>query len=432
MRSTLVLLVLALLPAATQAVPEPDLQPEIYGVVFQDDMTVGAGDVAEGCAGGTDGRLLLRFGVRFYNVGDAALVIGDPGCPVCADNPGAVCEDPRFICSPADGHNHPHFIGFANYELRDWQGNVIRQGGKKSFCVRDNRCGDGVTPVFDCSNQGISSGCLDDYDPSLGCQYIDVTGVPDVTTRALRLRATLDPDALLPDADRTNNAVEFDIPGCGDGIVQAGEECDPGAPNPLLCCDAQCRIVANTPCDQPPGPCGSAGGAFPDGTACGPGAPPCMLQVCQAGVCTTRPGSGGCLIGATCFAPGTDDPVDACQLCDPARREDTWSSDVAPDPAGLRCQLDRVFGALVGKTCRPRVTRRLGRPLGRIDALVDRLQTASGSLANRLGRRLDRQMVRLTNAERRALDSGCDLGTFPREVDTMTAQFHAYRGLRPN
>src|SRR5215510_300626 len=266
---------------ATSALALPDLEAVLYGVRFEADQTVGTGDVAEGCAGATDGRLLLRFGVRFHNVGNDPLVIGDPGCPVCAVNPGAVCEDPRFICSPADGHNHPHLIGFADYELLDFQGNTLRQGGKKSFCVRDNRCDDG-TPVFDCTNQGLSPGCVDDYDPSLGCQYIDVTGVPDVTRRALRLRATLDPNRQLDDADRVNNTTQVVIPGCGDGVVQAGEECDPGAAPADPCCGTDCRL-SPPPCAAPPGPCGSAIAAFPDGTPCGPGAPPCVAQVCESG-----------------------------------------------------------------------------------------------------------------------------------------------------
>ena len=116
-----------LLPAALvvlavgSALADPDLEPELYGVRFDAGQSVGTGDVAEGCAGATDDRLLLRFGVRFRNVGADPLVIGDPGCPICLENPGALCADPRFICSPADGHNHPHFIGFADYELLDFQ-----------------------------------------------------------------------------------------------------------------------------------------------------------------------------------------------------------------------------------------------------------------------------------------------------------------------
>jgi len=408
----------------------PDLEPELYGATFAADQTVGTGDVAEGCAGGTTGRLLLRFGVRFHNTGTDPLVIGNPGCPVCAANPGAICEDPRFICSPADGHNHPHFIGFANYELRDFEGNLLRQGGKKSFCVRDNRCDSG-TPVFDCNNQGISPGCVDDYDPSLGCQYIDVTDVPNVTSLALRLRATLDPNDQLPDANRSNNTAELDLPGCGDGTVQTGEECDGAATPAGRCCDADCQLAPpGTSCGPTTGPCGGPDAPFPDGTSCGPGAPPCMVQVCRSGVCASETGSGGCLIGATCFPPGTPDPVDACQRCDPSQRTDTWSRNVDPDLPGLQCEASRLTRALVGNTCRARVAARLQRPLLRIHETLDRLDGASNAVTVRMDRRLARAVARLVRAERRAARTGCDLGTFSQELDVLIGEFDTYRALQ--
>jgi hypothetical protein len=406
----------------------PDLQPEIYGVRFEAGQTVSPGDVAEGCAGGTENRLLLRFGVRFHNVGPDPLVIGDPGCPECAPNPGAICEDPRFICSPADGHNHPHFIGFANYQLMDPQGNIVREGGKKSFCVRDNRCPDG-TRSFDCTNQGISPGCVDDYDPSLGCQYVDATGVADATTRAFRLRATLDPDATLPDGNRGNNSVDVIIPGCGDGVVQDGEECDPASTPVDPCCDAECRLQPE-PCEPPPGPCGRPEAPLPDGTPCGPGAPPCTAQVCRSGVCVTAPGSGGCLIGATCVLPGGLDPVDDCQLCDPARRTDTWSRNVDPDPEGLRCQASRLTRALAGNACRPGLAQRLDRCLLRVQRFLDRLEGASPAVVRRLDRRLAREVSHLRRVTRRAERSGCDLGTFARELDVLRSQVGEYRAAR--
>lgn len=218
-------LLLAVAPGVSHALP--DLTPEIYAVFLDADATVGAGDVTEGCAGATSGRTLLRFGVRSLNVGATALHTGDPGCPDCMTNPGAVCANPLFECSPADGHNHPHFTDFGRYELFDAAGTPVATGGKRSFCMLDTACPGGGTRVYtDCQDQGISPGCYDEYAPTLGCQYIDVTDVPDVTTRAFRLRVTLDPDDLLPDVDRTNNAVEVALPGCGDGIVQEGEECD--------------------------------------------------------------------------------------------------------------------------------------------------------------------------------------------------------------
>jgi len=58
------LLVFLLVVAVRPALALPDLTPEIYAVEIDTDQTVSSGDVAEGCAGATSGRTLLRFGVR--------------------------------------------------------------------------------------------------------------------------------------------------------------------------------------------------------------------------------------------------------------------------------------------------------------------------------------------------------------------------------
>jgi hypothetical protein len=416
---------------ATTALALPDLQPELYDVHLVPDQTVGTGDVAEGCAAATEGRLLLRFGIRFYNLGPDALVIGDPRCPDCATSPGTVCVDSRFLCSPADGHDHPHLIGFARYQLLDVRGNTIREGGKKSFCVRDNSCPDG-TPTFDCSNMGISPGCVDDYDPSLGCQYIDVTGVADARRRAFRLRATLDPDHHLPDGDRANNVVEVLIPGCGDGVVQALEDCDPAATPADPCCGADCRLAPpGSPCEPPPpGPCGPPDAPRPDGSSCGPGSPPCLAEMCASGVCETERLTGGCVIGATCLLPGALDPGDPCQRCDPASRADGWTRNEDADPAGLRCEAARLTRALAGTSCRPSVETRLDRRLLRLHRLLDRVGGTSAVIGPGLERRIGRTLRRLGRSAERARRTGCDVGTFPQELQVLQRQFDAYRASR--
>jgi hypothetical protein len=254
-----------------------------------------------------------------------------------------------------------------------------------------------------------------------------VTDVPNVTSRALRLRATLDPNDVFQDADRSNNAVEVVIPGCGDGIVQPGEQCDPAATPIDPCCQADCTLAPpGSPCEAPIGPCGTPDAPSPDGTSCGPGAPPCLLQVCHAGVCATETGSGGCLIGATCLLPGAPDPVDACQRCDPTLRTDSYSPNVDPDPAGLQCQATRLTRVLFGTTCSQRLERRVDRPLLRIHRSLNRLAGASPALTKRLARRLARDATRLERAQNRATQSGCDLGTFGQEVQVLMGQLSAY------
>ncbi len=422
----------ALVRGVALADPLPDLVPQLYFPPnpFQANQTVGAGDVAEGCAGATTGRLLLRFGIRFHNQGGVALAIGNPGCPDCKANPGAICTDDRFICSPADGHNHPHFVNFALYQLLDFKGNLVKLGGKKSFCLRDNYCDNGASPSFVCTNQGLSPGCTDDYDPSLGCQYIDMTDVPGATTRAFRLRATIDPDDILPDADHANNTTELVIPGCGDGVVQDGEQCDPGATPADPCCRDDCTLEPpGSPCNTPPppGPCGTADAPFADGTTCGPGEPPCIAQICRGGVCQAETGSGGCAIGAACFAPGATDPVDSCQRCDPSQRANGWSVNVDPDLPGLRCQVGRVSGAMAGIVCNDRAMKSIAVRIGKIEHLLDRRQAITQGAVGGVDRSVARQITRLAKAQRRAAKAGCAVDGIAHEVGVLTQQFATFQ-----
>jgi hypothetical protein len=367
-----------ILVAAGPAHALPDLVPSIDELSIDTDQQVSAGDVAEGCAGSTQGRTLVRFGVYFTNVGTDALELGDPGCPDCETNPGAICTNTHYECSPSDGHNHPHYIDFAQYELLDMQGNVLGLGGKRTFCALDDTCADGIEPFYDCGFQGISAGCDDYYHPALGCQYVDATGVPDVTRRALRLRVVFDPGRSLPDANRANDVVEYAIAGCGDGVLQAGESCDPGSSPAPPCCDgAACQLRdAGTPCRASADVCDAvetcdgaqpdcpADAAAPDGTSCGATAAACVASTCVAGACESELEPGWCMIDATCVAAGTPGPS-TCALCDPARDPDAWTSTAASDRDGLGCRIDDL-AALAPTACGARIVGRVERRIAKL------------------------------------------------------------------
>jgi lysyl oxidase len=367
----------------------PDLVPEVDDVRVATGQSVSSGDVAEGCAGGTRNRTLVRFGVRFWNYGTDPLVIGTPGCPDCEENPGAVCEDPRFICSPADGHNHPHFDDFASYELLDPAGAVVARGFKASFCVRENGCANGEpSGDYSCEDrQGIGVECYDYYRSSLGCQYIDATDVPGATRRAFRIRVTLDPNAQLPDADRGNNAIEFAIAGCGDGHVDAGEDCDAGTATDQPCCDGECRFAAaGTTCRasrdacDPVEACSGRASTCPtdrvadDGASCGPGVPPCITDRCERGVCTQERTANSCFIDGTCLTDGASDDS-GCRTCSPSVRRDDWTEVSTPDVLGLHCQLGRIAAAADG--CTAKTVRQMRRRLARLDVLLRRVSVGA-------------------------------------------------------
>jgi hypothetical protein len=442
----LVLLGGALAPLRAAALP--DLTPEIYGVKIDTNQTPGPGDVAEGCAAATGGLTLLRFGLRTHNIGDEAEVIGDPGCPSCTLYPGAACANPNFVCSPANGHMHPHFASFGKYELLDMRGNIVKLGAKRGFCLRDDlSCG---SSPFTCNYQGISPGCFDDYKPELGCQYIDVTGVPGIGTRAFRLRATVDPLQLLADADRSNNVTEVVLPGCGDGVLQDGEECDPGVPGSGVCCDADCHVIpgcdsscalrpAGSVCRPATGPCDVAevcDGASPscpadtglaDGAACGATSDDCIRNVCRVGACTAEQQLSGCLVGAGCYPAGAADPKDACQFCDPSRSIDLWSPDQDPTPKGVGCQLIRVERASQGIACPGGIAARMSAKLGRARHMADELLGVSPGAASRLESRLLRLSRRLSRLLQHGERRGCSSSAALAEMDALVSQL---RGMR--
>jgi hypothetical protein len=184
----------------------PDLVPTISDVSQSFGTSVDSADMVEGCAEATTGVDLLRFSVTSSNAGTAALRLGDPLCPSpCAAHPLEVCGNPEFVCSAAQGHNHPHYTNYGRYELLDEGGQALVVGHKQGYCLRDTQC---ANPVYTCLDQGISAGCGDTYGAGLGCQYLDVTGVPD---GRYVLRVTLDPFHRIAELSETNNVAEMPV-----------------------------------------------------------------------------------------------------------------------------------------------------------------------------------------------------------------------------
>jgi hypothetical protein len=188
----------------------PDLVPSITDWFLAYDSTAAAGDVAEGCAESTTGVDLLRFGMKTTNAGTADLFVGPPGCSEpCTAHPLEICSNPQFICSPAAGHNHAHYTNFAKYELLDQNSQTLVTGHKQGFCLLDGvDAGPCADRKFTCTNQGLSKGCADLYESTLGCQYLDVTGLPGGT---YTLRTTADPFNTIAELDDGNNVQSVQV-----------------------------------------------------------------------------------------------------------------------------------------------------------------------------------------------------------------------------
>jgi hypothetical protein len=192
---------------------EPDLRPEISNVTVRVGQTVNAADVAEGCAGGTENRTILAFDHAAWNDGPGNLSLGDPGCPDCEATPTPICSNALFECSLAGGHNHPHLKNFSDYSVTT-QGStaVLVRGHKEGFCLVNSLCKPDVTPPTTggfCNE--LSAGCADFYGSGLGCQYVDVTGLPPGN---YTLRVELNPLRSIQEVNYLNNVQTYDFQIC--------------------------------------------------------------------------------------------------------------------------------------------------------------------------------------------------------------------------
>ncbi len=147
--------------------------------------------VIEGAIAAPGRRRLLRFDTVVVNRGSEDLVVGDPDDP----EPPFVPSDFEF--SPC--HAHHHFLGFAEYELRDGADRVVGHGHKQSFCMLDSRRYAGTRPgQFDCDFQGLTAGWGDRYGADLDGQWVDVTGV---APGGYTLVVTVNPEGKLPERE---------------------------------------------------------------------------------------------------------------------------------------------------------------------------------------------------------------------------------------
>ncbi len=192
-------------------------------------FAAGACEFDEGCIVATGDRRLMRFDLRTPNIGEGDLFLGNP------------TASDLFMYS--DCHDHHHFLGYANYELRDLNGQIAATGHKQAFCLLDL---DPDSPnagmaQYSCNFQGISAGWSDIYSSDLPCQWVDITGVP---AGDYMLAVQVNFDQILAESDYTNNTVEVPVTVTGESCTGCGQAdvacCQPGNP---------CNWEANDLCD---------------------------------------------------------------------------------------------------------------------------------------------------------------------------------------
>jgi lysyl oxidase len=134
-----------------------------------------------------------------------------------------------FQFHDAPGHNHWHFLDFAEYRLLDQpSGNEVRQGRKVGFCLVDNQRRypsllgspeDNFYPQVNglpsgCSAdepsmlEGLSVGWADSYSYALPGQSLNVNGLP---AGRYCLASAADPDNKFAESNDSNNARRIKI-----------------------------------------------------------------------------------------------------------------------------------------------------------------------------------------------------------------------------
>lgn len=134
-----------------------------------------------------------------------------------------------FIFDAAHGHFHFPFVTYGLYTVgADGNpGTPIATSGKISFCINDSfiyipslpNAGQ-IGNLGSCSDptslRGLNIGAVDEYDQTDEGQSISIAGVPDGT---YWLRAVVDPDNYLAEADKTNNETDVEVTISGTNVT---------------------------------------------------------------------------------------------------------------------------------------------------------------------------------------------------------------------
>lgn len=261
-----------------------EMQTSVYIQVV--DFAPDACEIAEGCVGGPGKRTLMRFTLRTPNIGQGDLHLGVPNM--------------NDLFEYSQCHNHFHFTSYADYRLRDADGNDVAFGHKQAFCLEDvapDTAPPGSQPKYTCGFQGIQAGWADVYGGGLPCQWVDVTDVPpgDYT-----LHAAVNVESILGESNYANNVADVTV-------TVPPNTCPDGC-NPVdaMCCkpDDPCGWAQNGSCD-----CGNLFGW--DDAAC---------SQCVA----TSP---LCLVESSCVAGCSPNTGPCCAEGDPCGLANNFSCD---------------------------------------------------------------------------------------------------------
>jgi cysteine-rich repeat protein len=310
--------------------------------------------------------------------------ISGDGCEYPSCQFTCVSSDPDRDCTPADpcagqGICTDAHVCTAGTPLADGTpcgAGMICQGGS---CLSEY-CGNGtVDGAEECddSNTTAGDGCTDcqfdclSSDPGRDCSGGDPCPGPGSCNDATHLCSYGSP---LPDDTSCGPSGEYckagvcTSPGCPNGDVEPGEQCDDGNPTGGDGCDADCTWSCATPasdCGAPPvcqkyqcdadHVCEAVADATQNGQSCGSGLQ-CQDGACTGGVCGNGIVEAGeqCDFGSGFNGPGTgcetscqlscSKSPDSCPDADPCNGTETCVNVTVNGKAGQKCQAGSPLG----------------------------------------------------------------------------------------
>ncbi|WP_426756200.1 lysyl oxidase family protein [Myxococcus sp. Y35] len=162
-------------------------------------------EILEGCVPAPGERRLLRFSTSIQNLGSASASV-----PNWEERPDLYVWD--------ECHGHDHLTNFAQYALRDAQGNEVVEGRKQGFYLVDyhRQCDDAAPFHLAVERMSISAGWTDIYVADIPCQWIDITDLADGT---YSLRVGVDEQDIIEEADLLPNEAILNVRIEGDAVT---------------------------------------------------------------------------------------------------------------------------------------------------------------------------------------------------------------------